>query len=106
MDVLQELNRISEYGYISFDDLTVGKPYKVESFGTYTSNKYTKGQKNVTVNIEMGYLILPERFSEMINKIDKLIMENLHIIFLGRGTDGKKLNIRFESIKESISQQQ
>ena len=99
IDVVAELNAISESGYVSFDDLEVGKPYKVLKFGIYKSDKYKKAQKNVRVDIDIGYLILPERFNVLIDNLDGMLADNLHIIFQGRDKDGKRLKIQFETIE-------
>lgn len=96
MSLVEELNTVSEYGYISFDDLDIGKPYKILNFTVFKSDKYKAGAENIRVDLETGYLILPERFNVLMSKLDQMLTEDLHIIFMGRGAEGKRLRIKFK----------
>lgn len=98
MSLVEELNTISEYGYISFDALDIGKPYKILNFSVFESDKYKKGAQNIRVDLDAGYIILPERFNVLMPKLDQMLKENLHMIFLGRGAEGKRLQIKFKQL--------
>lgn len=100
MSIVNELNSISEYGYISFDQLEIDKPYKIVKFSTFISNKFKKAQKSVRVDIENGFVILPERFNTLLEKLEELTSEQLYLIYKGRAEDGKRLKIRFEHVEE------
>lgn len=84
----------SASGYINFDSLKQGKPYKISSFSAHKSNAFDKERTHVRAHIEDGYLILPERYDECYNKLKSLNIEKLHIIYNGR--DGKRIDIDFE----------
>lgn len=99
MSVAKQLNKIassSSYGYINFDTLELGKPYKVLGFGIYKSEAFNKERDCVCVKIEEGFLILPERFDKDAHKIKKMNTENLYIIYEGREGKGNRLKIEFE----------
>lgn len=83
-------------GYISFDTLEVGKPYKILGFDSYESAKYKKDRVAVRVNIEGGYLILPEHFDQDLNAMKEMDTSKLFIIFNGRDGTGNRLKIKFE----------
>lgn len=90
---LTQLNKLAKNGYIQFDSLEVGVPYKIIKFGKLTTDKYKQGHTHLIAFIEDGYLILPERFDGMTDSIDEINIEKIHIIFNGR--ENKRLNIEF-----------
>lgn len=95
MASIAELNEIASSGYKNFDSLEVGKPYKVIEFDTYKSDSYNKIRECVLVNIDNGYLILPERFDGAAQRMKKMNTDNLYIIYNGREGKGKKVLLEF-----------
>lgn len=95
MSTIVELNEIATSGYKNFDSLEPGKPYKVFGFEIFKSDSFNKTRDCVQVNIDNGYLILPERFDNAAHKMKKMNTENLFIIFQGREAKSNKLNIEF-----------
>lgn len=98
---VDELNQIAtsvtSSGYIGFDELLKEKEIKVLKFGIYNSISYGKEREAVRVFIEDGYLILPERFDEAVEKMLNMNTENLYIIYHGRDGKGqnKRINLSF-----------
>lgn len=84
-------------GYVKFDTLKEGAPYKVHKFGSLSTDKYKKNQTHLTAYIDLGYLILPERFNDLAATFDEIDCENLFIIYHGR--DGQRLKIEFQEIE-------
>lgn len=81
--------------YVKFDDLKKDVPYKVHKFGTFTGPDFNKVMKtHLTVFIDDGYLVLPERFDSLAGT--GLDTENLYIVYHGR--EKKRLMIEFISI--------
>lgn len=95
MSSVVELNEIAKSGYKNFDSLDKNKPYKVYGFDTYKSESYGKKRECVIVEIDNGFLILPERFDDAANKMKKMNIDNLYIVYKGREGQGKKLLIEF-----------
>lgn len=94
MTSVEDLNKIVSSGYKNVDSL---EPYKIFGFEIYKSEAYNKIHECVRVNIENGFLILPERFDSALHKMKKMNTDNLYIIFQGR--NGNRLNIEFEEKK-------
>lgn len=67
--------------YIRTTDLEIGKMYKVLAFGTYRSTEYKR--TCVKVEIDGGYILLPERFDIKAKELKSKTIENLHIIYRG-----------------------
>lgn len=62
MSFLDKFNRAATSGgYLKFDDLEKGD-YLIKRFGMIKKSSY--GGKRLTVQLEKGYLILPERMNE------------------------------------------
>lgn len=104
MSLAQELNEIGEYGYIKFADLIIGQKYKVYALKSYESNMNNLNRNCLRVDIDKGYLILPERFDEKVKTINSTKVENLYIAFYGRGK-GNRLDIRFYEIEAEAAEQ-
>lgn len=100
MSLAQELNQIGEYGYIKFTDLIIGKKYKVISLSVYDSSLNNVNRKCLKVNIDGGYLILPERYDQKVNTINSSNVENLYIAYYGR-QKGNRAEIRFSEQTEA-----
>lgn len=98
MATANKLNIISKciYGYLNFDSLDQGKPYKVLALNVFKSNAFNRERDCVRVNIENGYLLLPERFDGLVSELQSLKIEKLYIIYYGREGKGNKLKIEFE----------
>lgn len=96
MSSVEELNRIATSccGYINFNSLEIGKPNKILGFGIFKSDSYGKERDCVRVDINDGYLVLPERFDNAAQKITKMNVNNLYIIYKGRA--GNRLIIEFK----------
>lgn len=96
MSSVDELNQIATScrGYINFNSLEIGKPNKILGFGIFKSDSYGKERNCVRVDIDDGYLVLPERFDNAAQKIIKTNVNNLYIIYKGRV--GKRLSIEFK----------
>lgn len=100
MASVSELNKIASSGYQNFDMLEVGKPYKVLAFEIYKSEVFNKVRDCVRVNIENGFLILPERFDAAAHKMKKMKTDRLYIIYNGREGKGNRIKIQFEEMYE------
>lgn len=89
-------------GYVKFDDLELDEPYKIQKFGVYKSTNFDKEKTHLTVYIDQGYLILPDRFNTLVAEAEKLNCENLYIVFKGReykkGGDIQRLMIEFKEM--------
>lgn len=96
MASVNELNKIAVSGYRNFDSLEIGKPIKIHGFEIFKSEAYNKVRDCVRVNIENGFLILPERFDAVAHKMKKMQTNNLYIIYNGREGKGNKLKIEFK----------
>lgn len=96
MASVSELNEIATSGFQNFDSLEIGKAYKVLGFEIYKSDSFNKPRDCVRVNIENGFLILPERFDAAAHKMKKINTDNLYIIFQGRDGKSKRLKIEFK----------
>lgn len=70
----------------------------MQKFGVFEGQKYGNTNR-VMVNIDDGYLILPERFDKLMTDpkfLDRASQMNLSIIFDGRDhKKGNRLKIRF-----------
>lgn len=99
MSLVQELNEIDEYGYIKFTDLEIGKKYKVLALSVYNSTLSSTPRKCLRVDIEKGYLIMPERYDKKVPTIASTNIENLYITFNGR-QQGNRFEIRFSEESE------
>lgn len=104
MSLAQEFNDLNQYGgYIKFTDLILEQKYKVNEFKILTSTLNGVTRKCVRVEIDDGYLILPERFDRKVNTIEQdnanLAIASLYISFHGR-QKGNRLDIRFTDEKE------
>lgn len=88
-------------GYIKFDTLEMNQPYKIQKFGVFKSTNFDKEKTHLTVYIEQGYLILPERFNTLVDGAEGLNCEKLYIVFKGReskGGDIQRLMIEFKEM--------
>lgn len=96
--VLNKLNEISKRssGYMSFDSLQKGKPYKVRGFGVYKSTAFNKKRDCVRVDLKSGFLILPECFDCMLPKLKKMSTDNMLIIYNGREGAKKRIKLEFQ----------
>lgn len=100
MSLAEELNQIGEYGYIKFDDLNVGQKYKVCALKSFNSNFNGIARKSLRVDIDVGYLVLPERYDKKVPTIGTINVENLFITYNGR-TKENRLNINFSEEKRA-----
>lgn len=98
MSTAQQLNEVADYGYIQFDDLEINKKYKVLKLATFQSALNNTKRICMRVEIDGGYLILPERFDTKVDSIDSFNIENLHIVYEGRGK-GKRVLVHFHEEK-------
>lgn len=98
MSLAAELNKIGGYGYIRFTDLVVGQKYKVFALKSFDSTLTGVARKCLRVDIENGYLILPERYDQKAHTIHSSNVENLYITFNGY-QNGKRLDIYFSEEK-------
>lgn len=98
MSSLDQINAVADYGYISFDTLPLGL-HKVDGFGVFPSSKSGKDRNCVRVELEGGYVILPERFDKMLDTFKQMNTEKLFINYTGRGK-GNRVNIKFEEKTE------
>src|ERR1044071_6327154 len=94
MSLADELNQIGDYGYIKFSDLNVGQKHKVYALKVHDSNFNNIPRKCVRVDIDNGYLILPERYDRMVHTLESAKVENLYISYHGCTKTGR-LDIRF-----------
>lgn len=103
MATAKRLNKIADTvgsGYIPFDSLEIDKLYKVNSFNIFKSTAFNKERDCVRVNIDDGYLILPERFDCLADDLGKLKVEKLYIVYEGREEKGNRLKISFQERNE------
>lgn len=94
MSLADELNRIGNYGYIQFSDLVIGQKYKVRALKCYDSALNGRDRTCLRVDIDAGYLILPERYDEKVKTISTANVDNLYIAYYGR-KKGNYLDIHF-----------
>lgn len=69
MSLADELNQIGDYGYIKFTDLVVGQKYKVLALKSYDSTLNGVNRKCLRVEIDGGYLLMPERYDQKVETI-------------------------------------
>jgi hypothetical protein len=100
MSLADELNKIAKFGYIKFDELNVGQKYKVYALKSYDSNLSGKPRKGVRVDIDTGYLLLPECFDQKVPTLGTANIENLYIVYNGR-TKENRLEIHFSEEKSA-----
>lgn len=98
MSLAQELNEIGEYGYIKFADLIPGEKYKVHALKSFDSTLNNTARKCLRVDIDNGYLIMPERYDPIVKTIATLNVDNLFITYNGR-QKGNRLDIVFSEGK-------
>lgn len=98
MPLVEKLNQAGEYGYIKFTDLVIGEKYKVEAFKIYESMMNNISRKCLRVNIKNGFLILPERYDDLVKTILSEDIENLFISYHGR-KEGNRMDVRFSEEK-------
>lgn len=94
-DQLNELSTKTS-AHIKFDDLEIGVEYKIHKFGIFEGSKY--GGSRVTIHIQDGFLILPERFDKILENAEyqQMIDSGISIVFGGRDkSNGNRLNITF-----------
>lgn len=101
MSTASFLNKIgkastSTSGYMNFDSLEQGTPYKVSSFATFESKAFDKERTCVCVNLKDGYVILPERYDSCYKRLKTMNLDKLFIIYRGRKGKNKRLEIDFE----------
>lgn len=108
MSFLDKFNRAATSGgYLKFDDLEKGD-YLIKRFGMIKKSSY--GGKRLTVHLEKGYLILPERMNEFATQaeLDKLNRDSYKFVYLGKQKDEEKgeknarLNFRLEKDEGKI----
>lgn len=87
MSLAQELNELGEYGYIRISDLPVGKKFKVIELKPYNSQLNGLNRICVRVDLEKGFLILPERYDKKVDTLSSANVENLYVAY-----NGKKAN--------------
>lgn len=98
MSLAGELNQIGDYGYIKFTDLVVGQKYKVHALKAYDSTISGVARKCLRVDIDSGFLLMPERYDQKVETIHKSNVENLYITYNGR-QKGNRLDIQFTEEK-------
>lgn len=103
LSFIDKLNKCSKSGYINFDKLEVGAPYKIIKFGTMVPEKHNdKNETHLIVIIEDGYLILPTRFNSMLEEygdVSEINTKNMYIIYNGRDSaTNNKLDITFKEM--------
>lgn len=94
MSLAEELNKFGEYGYIKLSDLPEGQKYKVHALKSYDSTFNGINRKVLRVDIDNGYLLLPERYDQKVHTLESTKVENLFITYNGR-TKTNRLDIRF-----------
>lgn len=104
MSLAQEFNELGEYGYIKFTDLVETQKYKVLELKRFTSTLNNTQRNCVRLEIDDGYLILPERYDRKASTIEKdnakLEHFDLYISFHGR-QKGNRFDIRFTEEKKA-----
>lgn len=98
MSLAEELNQIGGYGYIRFTDLVVGQKYKVYALKSFDSTLNGGVRKCLRVDIDNGYLLMPERYDQKVHTIHTSNVKNLYIAFNGYQS-GKRLDIQFSEEK-------
>lgn len=98
MSLAEELNEIGNYGYIKFSDLIPGQKYKVHALKTFNSSLNNTTRICLRVDIDNGYLIMPERYDPIVKTIVSSNVDNLYIACNGR-QKGNRLDIVFSEEK-------
>lgn len=73
------------HAYIRLKNLEIGKKYKVCGFGMFRGNVDKIERVCPTVKIGGEYLILCERYLEIVEKLKLENMESLYIVYQGPG---------------------
>lgn len=94
MSTAEALNNVVSVDYIKFDELIPGKKYKIHDFQTFHSTKFGKDRLCITLVLDDGYVILPERYDKLAAHLRHFNPANLYLIFNGR-KNGKKLQLEF-----------
>lgn len=94
MSLADELNKIGDYGYIKLTDLVIGQKYKVLALKAYESTLNNLNRKCLRVDIDDGYLLMPERYDKKVATIDSANVENLYVMYNGR-QKGNRFDIHF-----------
>lgn len=97
---LSKFNKVaaSSNGYIKFDELTPGS-YPVKYFSIMKKAKHGVGAR-LLAHLKDGYLILPQRVSEVFTKkeeVSKLNNGRYKFVFIGKEKDkADRINFRLE----------
>lgn len=97
MSLAQELNELGEFRYIKLTDLTIGQKYKVHALKPYNSLLGSTGRVALRVDIDNGYLVMPERYDAKVDTIHESNVENLYVIYNGK--IGNRTEIKFTEEK-------
>lgn len=94
MSLAFELNELGKYGYIKIDELVPGQKYKVHDLKVHECTFNGINRKSVRVDIDDGYLILPERYDQKVKTLHTANVKNLYISQHGR-QKGNRFDIHF-----------
>lgn len=94
MSTAEAFNSVISVDYINFDELIPGQKYKIHDFQTFHSTKFGKDRLCITLTLDDGYVILPERYDKLATHLRRFNPANLYLIFNGR-KNGKKLQLEF-----------
>lgn len=104
---LSTFNKIaaSSNGYIKFDELAPGS-YAIKYFSILKKAKHGNGPR-LLVHLKEGYLILPQRVSEVFAKkdeVNKLNNGRFKFVFLGKDkTKSDRVNFRLEKNEDPVT---
>lgn len=93
MSLAQELNELGDFGYLKLSDLVVGQKYKVKALKSYNSWLNGENRLCLRIDIDNGYLLMPERYDEKVKTIGTANIDRLYIAYNGK--KGNRMDIVF-----------
>lgn len=95
------LNKLARFRYIRIDDLEIGEKYPIKKFDIYVDTQFNKGNCVRVILEDDGYIILPQRFNELLegDQLAKMNAEKLAVVYHGKNKN--TIDISFEVISDS-----
>lgn len=97
------LNKLAKYRYVRIDELMRGKRYPIKKFVVYVDTQYDKGNCVRVDLVDEGYIILPQRFNELLEGDTLETMNSQKLAFVFHGKTKNVVDISFELIEDQTS---
>lgn len=90
LNLARTLNAVGSYSHIKLSELQVNQKYKVYQVKKYKSSFKKSGESGtnrigVRIDLEDGYLLLPELFDQYLEHLQSRDTENLYIVLKPKG---------------------